>query len=367
MYEKELNALRASHRLRQRCLYDERLIDCASNDYLGLSARASLLKGALKRLKKLAYHSPKASLLVNGYSPLHAEFEALLMELNGFEGAILLGSGFLANIALIESLVRANDRLFIDEDYHASGKLAARLLGDRVSFFRHNDPEHLESLLRAQAPKGRILIAIEGVYSMSGAIARREFATLADQYGAILIVDEAHSSGTIGDRLLGYFDYHHLAIQPHYIKMGTLSKAYASYGAYILASPQIIAFLENRAKSVIYTTALSLLDTALAMENLLYIQAHREKLARRLQKRQRIAQEILHLPLQSPILAYPIASSPKLLRLSRDLLEAGFLVGAIRPPTVSAPLLRVILRASLKKSQVARVCEAILRLEKEGS
>lgn len=367
MYEKELAALESSHRLRQRVLWDERLVDFASNDYLGLSSKSNLLELAHKRVKKLSHHSPKASLLVNGYSPLHAEFEEILCYFNGFESGLLLGSGFLANLALIESLVRPKDILFMDSDYHASGKLAAKLLGDRVIFFDHNDPNHLLELIEKHRPQGRMIIAIEGIYSMSGAVAKKEFAQIADFYGALLIVDEAHSSGTLGDHLLGYFDYHALPKAPHYVKMGTLSKAYASYGAYILASNEIISFLENRAKSVIYTTALSLFDTALALENFLYIQEHKVRLSQKLQERQDIASSMLGVTLSSPILAYPIPSTSRLLEVAKKLEAAGYLVGAIRKPTVETPILRVILRCSNKKSQVTHLCEKILEYSERES
>ncbi|MGP1449771.1 MAG: aminotransferase class I/II-fold pyridoxal phosphate-dependent enzyme [Wolinella sp.] len=359
MYEKELAAIRAANRLRERKIWDKNLIDFASNDYLGLSTKPKLLREAIERVEKLGFHSPKASLLVNGYTEIHAKFEEALARINGFERGILLGSGFLANIALIESLVRANDVLFMDKDYHASGKLATRLLGERAVFFEHNDPNSLLEALEKHRPKGRIIIAIEGVYSMSGTIAKKEFAQIADFYDAILIVDEAHSSGTIGANLLGYFDHYDMVRTPNYIKLGTLSKAYASYGAYILASEDIVCFLENRAKSIIYTTALSLLDSSLGFSNFLYIQKNSQKLREKLEARQNIASLSLSLNLSSPILAYPIESGEQALNVSKKLRESGFLVGAIRKPTVEVPILRVILRCANKLSETAMLCEKI--------
>jgi len=137
---------------------------------------------------------------------------------------------------------------------------------------------------------------------MSGEVAKREIFELANRYNALLIVDEAHSSGTIGNRLLGVFDYYNLEIKPNYIKMGTLGKAYGSYGAYILSSNEIREFLINRAKPIIYSTAPSVFDTALALVNFRYISKNYKKLKRKLRNRQQIANEILGIELKTPIL-----------------------------------------------------------------
>lgn len=134
MYEKELNAIKKSNLYRQRTIFDEKLVDLASNDYLGLSSNEQLFQNAYEKVLQSKYKSPKASLLVNGYSLIHKKFEDNLKEANEFEDALVVGSGFLANISLIEALVRKTDVLFIDEEYHASGILATRLLKKRASY-----------------------------------------------------------------------------------------------------------------------------------------------------------------------------------------------------------------------------------------
>ena len=264
MYEKELETIKKSHRFRNRVVYDKNLLDLASNDYLGLAQNKKLFEKAYKRVLKNHYFSPKASMLVNGYSEIHEKFENLLCKTNGFEKGVIVGSGFLANISMIEALVRKGDTLFIDEDYHASGILASKLLEKKqVITFSHNNEKDLEEKILACSSKGRKIIAIEGVYSMSGNLAKKEIFEIARNFNTLLIVDEAHSSGVIGDNLLGIFDYYNIKIEKNHIKMGTLGKAYGSYGAYILASKDIIEFLQNRAKPIIYSTAPSLFDTAL--------------------------------------------------------------------------------------------------------
>jgi len=124
MYENELKALKKAGRFRERKIYDVRLDDLASNDYLGLSRNKKQFKKAVKLVNEYTTVSSKASMLVNGYHPIHRIFEMTMAEYNGFEEGLIVGSGFLANMALIEALVRKGDMLFMDEEYHASGVMA---------------------------------------------------------------------------------------------------------------------------------------------------------------------------------------------------------------------------------------------------
>jgi 8-amino-7-oxononanoate synthase len=275
-----------------------------------------------------------------------------LAKLNGFESGLVVGSGFLANISLIEALVRKRDILFIDEEYHASGILATRLLNrSQVIIFNHNDPDDLEEKLN-RVEANRKIIAIEGIYSMSGDICREEFFKLANRYNSLLIVDEAHSSGVIGKNLLGVFDYYNIAPKENHIKMGTLGKAYGSYGAYILASSEIISFLENRAKPIIYSTAPSIFDTALALVNVEHISNNTKKYRKKIKDRQKIIKDILGVDLKSLILPLRVQSNEKALKLQEALLVLGFLVGAIRQPTVKSPILRIIPRLGSSKKDL---------------
>jgi 8-amino-7-oxononanoate synthase len=359
MYQKELNALKKANRFRQRRIWDRDLIDFASNDYLGLANDKQQLKKALKLLNEYDTHAPKASMLVNGYHEIHERFEQTLAQLNGFEEGMIVGSGFLANMALIEALVRKNDMLFIDEDYHASGMMATGLLGDRVIKFRHNDPNDLKEKLKEYQGRGRKIIAVEGVYSMSGALCDREIFSLADEYEALMIVDEAHSSGVVGKHLLGIFEYYD--IQPHerHIKMGTLGKAYGSYGAYILASSHILSFLVNRGKPIIYSTAPSVIDTALALVNIEHVAQNSKKFYKRIKKRHKIIEEELHIKSDSLILAIPMPSNESTIKKQKEIIEQGFLIGAIRQPTVNQAILRIIPRIGSSKQNLLKLCQNV--------
>ncbi|NPA03844.1 MAG: aminotransferase class I/II-fold pyridoxal phosphate-dependent enzyme [Epsilonproteobacteria bacterium] len=351
MYQRELEALKRANRFRKRELFDPNLKDFASNDYLGLTSKKELLTNAYQKVYSYPINAPKASQLVNGYTSLHFEFEQFLASLNRFEAGITVGSGFLANLALIEALVRKGDTLFLDEEFHASGILASRLV-DKVVVFNHNDPKDLKKKLSSHSYK-RAIVAVEGIYSMSGDLLNPEIFEVAKE--ALLIVDEAHSSGVVGEKLLGVFDLFNITPSFNHIKMGTLGKAYGSYGAYILASQEIISFLENRAKPIIYTTALSLMDIALALEGIKEINSNLSFYKQEIIARQEIIRSF-GLEAKGLIVDIPIKN---VVEVQKRLIKEGFLVGAIRPPTVKSPLIRVIARVGESKEDLKRLLRCL--------
>jgi 8-amino-7-oxononanoate synthase len=358
MYQNQLKALQKSGRFRRRRVFDNALIDLASNDYLGLSTNKKQFQKAVKLVNSYQTLSSKASMLVNGYHPIHRLFEERLASINGFEEGIVVGSGFLANIALIESLVRKGDMLFVDKEYHASGMMASKLIGDRVILFEHNSAIDLEEKLQKYRAK-RQIVAVEGVYSMSGALCTKEIFEVAKRHKSLMIVDEAHSSGVIGERLQGIFEYYSITPTSYHIKMGTLGKAYGSYGAYILASSEIISFLENRAKPIIYSTAPSIFDTALALVNIDLIAKKSQKYHKKIEKRLKIIENITNI--KSPSLIIPIkqSSNKRVIEIQSELIEEGFLVGAIRQPTVKEPIIRLIPHLGVTKKALQRVLELL--------
>lgn len=355
-YENELKALQRSGRYRERHLHDEQMIDGASNDYLGLAHILKLHEQACASVGSFASHAPKASMLVNGYHPIHQAFEQALCEANGFEAAIVMGSGFNANIGLIESLVRKGDVLLMDEEYHASGIAGSRMCEGEVKFFPHNDPQALEKELQYYAGK-RIVVAVEGIYSMGGDLLRREIIDLALKHDALILIDEAHSSGVIGPHLMGVLDHYAIAYHPHIIKMGTLGKAYGSFGAYVLSSQHISEYLINRAKNVIYATAPSLYETALAHHSLNYILDNAPILREEISKRQKIVKEILEIEVEGLIVPIAIGDNRRVMELQSLLREElGVWVGAIRQPTVSKAIIRLIARLGMDCESLAKTC-----------
>ncbi|MBU0631533.1 aminotransferase class I/II-fold pyridoxal phosphate-dependent enzyme [bacterium] len=364
-YVNELKALKKSNRYRTREIVDYSLKDFASNDYLGLASNKELHILTCKELSLNPVHSPKASLLVSGYHQIHKDFEATLCEVNGFEDAVVLGSGFNANIALIESLVRKGDTLFMDEKFHASGVLASNLNELHVEFFKHNDSDELKRLLQASDAKRKI-VAVEGIYSMDGDLMDEKIFAICDEEDAILIVDEAHSSGVVGENLMGVYDLFDIKIKPNYIKMGTLGKAYGSFGAYILASSHIVEYLTNRAKPIIYATSLSLYDTLLAHNSLKYILQNKREFKEKIIARQRIVKEILHVDTPSLVVPIIIGDNKKVIDIRDELRNEGYIIGAIRQPTVESAILRIIARIDDDISVFQELCERVKRLLDES-
>ncbi|MDF1883265.1 aminotransferase class I/II-fold pyridoxal phosphate-dependent enzyme [Sulfurimonas sp. SAG-AH-194-C21] len=361
-YENELKALKKSGRYRTREVVNSALKDFASNDYLGLSHKRELHKQTCCDLESLEVHSAKASMLVNGYHQIHKDFEDALCIANSFEAGVVLGSGFNANIALIESLVRKGDELFMDELYHASGVLASNLNSVQVTFFKHNAMDELTQLLKNSKAKRKI-VAVEGIYSMDGDLCPKEVFEICDDAEAILIVDEAHSSGVVGEKLMGVFDLYKIKPQKNHIKMGTLGKAYGSFGAFILADTHIIEYLINRAKPIIYATALSLYDTLLAHKALEYMLTNTMQLQAEIKKRQLIVREELGIEISGLIVAIVIGNNQKVIEIKNILHTQGFAIGAIRQPTVPHAIIRLIARVGESTETLREVCKNLAKIK----
>ena len=362
-YENELKALKKSGRYRTREIADTSCIDFASNDYLGLSHHKELHKKTSQTLEEQEMHSSKASMLVNGYHKIHQDFEKALCQANNFQAGVVLGSGFNANIALIEALVRKGDTLFMDELYHASGVLASSINGINVMFFKHNDMDSLRLLLSKSKAK-RNIVAVEGIYSMDGDLVKKEIFDIVDDFSALLIVDEAHSSGVVGDNLMGVFDYYKLKVKENYIKMGTLGKAYGSFGAFILANEHIIDYLLNRAKPIIYATSLSLYDTLLAHNSLIYIQENCETLKEAIKERQKIVYEELNIKIDGLIAPILINDNKKVIEIKNELQALGYSVGGIRQPTVPKAIIRLITRLGESEESLRELCKSLAKIKK---
>jgi 8-amino-7-oxononanoate synthase len=363
-YTKELNTLKQKGIFRQRILFDKNIIDCASNDYLGLSQNKDIYTKAYEKVLQQKYHSPRASALVNGYSFIHKDFEEDMARANDFEKCIVVGSGFLANIALIEALVRKGDELFLDKEFHASGILASKLIHTPPLYFEHNNYQHLETMLK-KSKSNRKIIAIEGVYSMSGDLCKKEFFDIALKYNAILIIDEAHSSGVVGSKCMGIMDFYDIKPKNNFIKMGTLGKAYGSYGAYILASNEIISFLENRAKSIIYSTAISLFDISLAHQSLKYIQQNSSLLQKDIKFIQQSINKILKIKKDSLIFPFIVGDNKKVIQIQDKLKKENILVGAIRTPTVQKAIIRFTALLQ-NKDKMQDICFIINKYSQEA-
>ena len=346
--DKQLNDIRADQRLRtlprisqDRSRYIQvdgtTLLNLASNDYLGFSISSVLARAAAEALQVYG-SSSGASRLVTGNGPLYTRLEEELAEYKGTEAALVLNSGYTANLCLLSSLADRHTLVFSDRFNHASIIDGIALSGARQIRYRHNDMHHLEQLLEKHRAHPHKLIVSDSVFSMDGDLA--DLATLIrlkKEHRALLMIDEAHATGIFGQ---GRGLAHELGLEQEIdVQMGTFSKALGSFGGYVAASRQLIDYLVNCGRSLIYTTGLppATLAANLAALRLLL---DRPDIGKELNSRA----EQLRLTLStrgidtlksaSPIIPVVIGDNEKTMQVQHLLKEHGIYVGAIRPPTV---------------------------------
>ncbi|MBP7275116.1 MAG: 8-amino-7-oxononanoate synthase [Kiritimatiellae bacterium] len=326
-----------------------RTVNLASNDYLGLAGHPEITAAAHNALDRWGAGST-ASPLVCGYRPCHAELEDRLAEFKGYPAALVFTSGYAANAGVFAALLGRDATVFADRLAHASLLDGIRLSGARLIRFRHNDPEHLRAALAAAPTSGTRMIVTESVFSMDGDLAPlSELADLADEYDAILMVDEAHATGLYGPAGAGRVSELELSGRVP-ICMGTLSKALGSAGGYIACSRPVREVLVNRARSYVYSTALPPAAAGAALGALRLLRDH-PVWGRAVRARAESFRTELRAGgapaggLDSPIVPIPVGDPMRVMEVARRVREEGILVGAIRPPTVPAGTAR--LRASV--------------------
>ena len=228
------------------------IINLSSNDYLNLSKHPFVKEGSSKALEKYGCGAT-ASRLVSGHLSIHEELENSLAKLIGNEACLVFGSGFLANIGVLNALAGRNDEVYMDKLNHASLIDGALLSGAKCFRYKHKDMNHLELLLKQSAIDGRKIIVSDSLFSMDGDVAPiKDLVALSEKYGALLIIDEAHAVGVFGR---GGGICKELNVKPD-IVLGTLSKAFGGYGGFAVCSNVMHKYLINKARSFIYSTGL---------------------------------------------------------------------------------------------------------------
>lgn len=310
-----------------------RLLSFCSNDYLNLTQHPAIRQAAKDAIDRYGAGAG-ASRLITGSHPLYAELETRLAQLKGTEAACVFGSGYLANTGIIPALVGMGDLIVADELAHSCIRTGASLSGADIKLFRHNDICHVREMLAAhRASAGHALLLTEGVFSMDGDIAPlQELADLAQTYDAWLMTDDAHGIGVLGGGRGSTFAG---AEPPHVpLQMGTLSKAIGSYGGYLCASQAVVDLMQNRARTVIYSTGLPPASVAASIAALDLIERDPGYAALPLQKAKHFT-ALTNLPqAASPIVPLLIGDEDRTMRSARLLEDEGFLVIGIRPPTV---------------------------------
>jgi 8-amino-7-oxononanoate synthase len=319
-----------------------------SNNYLGLADHPRVREAAAEAAMRWGVGAG-ASRLVSGTMTIHRRLEERLAEFERSEACLLFGSGYLANIGVIGALAGPGDAVFSDELNHASIVDGCRLSRAEVVVYRHRDLEHLEWNLRKH-PRGERLIVTDSVFSMDGDVAPlQEIAALAGDYASRVMVDEAHATGNLGPGgrgavaeagLEGEFD----------VVVGTLGKALGSYGAYVCASAEIVRYMLNTARSLIFSTAPSppAVAGALAALELLQERPHRVERLRSNARALRRALGAEGFPVvdsEMPIVPLIVGDPQAAMSLCQATIERGVFAQAIRPPTVPAGTSRLRLTA----------------------
>jgi len=315
-------------------------VDFSSNDYLGLAAHPRLKEASIEATEKFGA-SASASRRLSGDLDSHHELEHKLASLKGKESALVFNSGYQANVGIIGTLFRKEDAIFSDRLNHASIIDGILLSGAKLFRFKHNDLDHLESLLKSKRHKSReALIVTETIFSMDGDMSPiSELVDLKEMYGCKIMVDEAHATGIFGRNGYGVVEEKKLANRIDLI-MGTFSKALGSFGAYVACPEEIKNYLINSCRSFIYSTALppSVIAANIASLELVGEEPFRRKTL--LENAQYFRDNLQKAGFQkrgcSQIVPVIIGDSAETEKLSQGLRDRGYWILPIRPPTVPA-------------------------------
>lgn len=329
----------------------KRLISFSCNDYLNLSRHPDIKAAAIAATEKYGAGSG-ASRLVTGNHPLYAVLEEKLAALKGTEAACVFGSGYLANTGIIPALIGAGDMVCADELSHACIFAGASLTSGAVHVFRHNDAGHLGEILKAhRANHPRALIVTDRVFSMDGDLAPlTELIHMAEKFDAWLMTDDAHGIGVLGG-----------GEERAPLQMGTLSKAIGAYGGYLCASAPVIDLIRTRCRTLIYSTALPPGTVAAAIAALDLIRDDPDYAALPLAKAKAFTRMLGLAEAESAIVPIVLGDTGRALEAARLLQDEGFLVIAIRPPTVAdgAARLRVTFSAAHGDADIERLAGII--------
>ncbi len=383
MFEYELLQLEHNH-LRRRLLRVDsapgpwvtvggrKVLLLCSNDYLGLASHPKLKEAACVAMEQYGFGSG-ASRLVSGNSALHESLERRLAAFKGTESAILFNSGYAANAGIIPAVAGETDAVFSDSLNHASIIDGCRLSRASVHVYRHKDVNHLESLLRKSDVARRRLIVTDGVFSMDGDLAPLpDLVSLAEKYEAMVMVDDAHATGVLGKNGRGTAEHFGLQGRVH-IQMGTLGKAFGSFGAYAAGDRGLIEYLVNTSRSFLFSTALPPAVCAASLSAINIVESQPGLMMKLWKNRSRLVDGLKALGIstgrsETPIIPVIIGDNDKALKASARILDEGLFAPAIRPPTVPAGTARIrtTVTAAHDDQDIDRVLEIFGTMKEEG-
>ncbi len=358
----------------------KKYISFCSNDYLGLSQNLEVKKAAIDAINKYGAGAG-ASRYVSGNNSLYVKLEKEIARVKNSDDAIVFSSGYQAAIGVIPALVDENDLVVADKLIHSCLLDGVKLSGAKLMRFKHNDIKHCEEIILNNTKKyQKILIITESIFSMDGDAGRvAELGEIAQKYGCMFLTDGAHDlygEGSVGagsSRPLhsrqGKISLETRAGQPRpygdfmWVKMGTLSKAIGSFGGFVASDKITIDYLRNFAKSAIYTTALPPAVLAASLQSLKIITA-KNPAAKTLKNVEYFCQ-LMNLPKpESAIVVIIIGDNKKVLEIAKNVEQKGFLISAIRPPTVEpkGARLRITFSSAHTKSQIKKLVEVLKKI-----
>ena len=347
---------------------DSEYIMMASNNYLGLTHDARVQQAAMQAIQRYGTGSGGAR-LTSGSFPLFKELEIAIANFKGTEQSLVFNTGYMANVGTITALMNKHSVIISDELNHASIIDGCRLSGAHIERYKHKDVEHAEYILKNYKSAYKMIIT-DGVFSMDGDIAPLDkLYELSRDYNALLMVDDAHATGTIGNGH-GTAAYFNLEKEID-IQLGTLSKSLGSVGGYVAANSTIIDYLVNTSRSFIFSTALSPADIGASLTALQILETDATVLGRLQANVNYMADQLLSMGIdatnETPIFPILIGSNEDTLAVSDYLYEAGIIGTAIRPPTVpiGESRIRLTVTAAHDKEQINYVCQSLHKAMKQ--
>jgi len=346
----------------------QEVIMLASNNYLGLSTQPGIKEEVIRVIEKYGTGSGGSRLTTGNYD-LHEELERELADFKGTEDALVFNTGYMANIGILTTVVGSEDVIICDKLNHASIIDGCRLSKARLMVYRHNDLERLERVLKRTSKYRRRLIVTDGVFSMDGDLAPLPgIVELATKYDALVMVDDAHGTGVLGQQGTGSIEYYGLKDKID-IQLGTLSKALAAEGGFVAGSKSLIDLLRNKARSFIYSTALAPGTIVASLASLRYLKNHPEIITTLWEKIDLLKSGLDSLgydlaPSNSAIIPIIIGDKEETMKLSAGLLKEGILAPGIRPPTVSAGTsrIRVTVMANHTRADIKKALDSFARV-----
>ncbi|MEL6230052.1 MAG: 8-amino-7-oxononanoate synthase [Cyanobacteria bacterium J06627_3] len=339
-------------------------LNFASNDYLGLAGDPRLAAAAAAAVATYGTGST-GSRLLSGQRPIHHQLEQAIAQLKGTEDAIVFSSGYLANLGTLAALVDHRDLVIADSYNHSSLQMGARLSGATVAVYEHSDLSQLQQhLVTKRSRYRRCLLVTDSVFSMDGDLCPLpEILDLADQWDAMVMVDEAHGTGVLGASGGGAVEYFGCRHCPM-VQVGTLSKALGSLGGYVTGSADLIDFLRNRTATWVYTTGLSPADAAAARAAIAILTQAPEQLIQLTENANYLRKSldqlnVKRLPSESPIVCIQVKDAATVLALGQHLQQQGLFASAVRPPTVPTSRLRMTVMATHTRADIDRLVTGI--------